>query len=92
MNSLQIIIRDVHFTRDVMRVDLLDGRSLSVPLAWYPTLMHATDAVRRKWKHCGAGTGLHWPALDYHLSAEGLLAGLPEAPGLAAHKSVLQSA
>ena len=75
-----------------MRVDLLDGRSLSVPLAWYPTLMHATDAVRRKWKHCGAGTGLHWPALDYHLSAEGLLAGLPEAPGLAAHKSVLQSA
>ena len=67
-------IRNVHFARDVMRVDLLDGRSLSVPLAWYPTLMHASDAVRRKWKHCGAGTGLHWPALDYHLSAEGLLA------------------
>jgi len=92
MNSLQIKIRDVHFARDVMRVDLLDGRTISVPLAWYPTLLHATDAIRRKWKPCGAGSGIHWPALDYHLNADGLLAGLPEAAGVAAHKAALKSA
>ena len=57
MNVAHTKIRDMHFARDVMRVDLLDGRSLSLPLAWYPTLLHASDAVRRKWKHCGAGTG-----------------------------------
>jgi hypothetical protein len=92
MNSLQTKIRTVHFARDVMRVDLLDGRSLSVPLAWYPSLLHATGAARRNWKTCGAGTGLHWPSLDYHLSAEGLLAGLPEAPGISAQKALLQPA
>ena len=92
MNSFQIKIRDVHIARDVMRVDLLDGRTISVPLAWYPTLLHATDAIRRKWKTCGAGTGIYWPALDYHLNADGLLAGLPEAPSIAARKDVLQPA
>lgn len=90
MNSSIARIRDVHVGKDVLKVDLSDGRSLAVPLAWYPTLLHAGERERRAWKPCGAGTGIHWPLLDYHLSVQGLLDGLPEAPGV--RKSVLQPA
>ena len=85
-------VQYVTVSEDSLMVDLVDGRTVSVPLAWYPTLLHATDRERRGWKTCGAGTGIHWVALDYHLSAEGLLAGLPEAPGIRAKQPALQDA
>ena len=70
----------VHFTAETLIVDLADGRTVSVPLAWYPRLENATPAQRRNWQLSGAGYGIHWPDVDEDLSVHGLLAGSP-APG-----------
>ena len=70
-------IRDVHVSEDTLSVDLIDGRTISVPLAWYPRLLHATPAQRANWQIAGAGYGIHWPDVDEDLSAEGLLRGAP---------------
>lgn len=71
------MITGVEFTDDTMRVDLADGRSITVPLASYPTLLHATRGERENWEISGAGFGLHWPDLDEDLSVEGLIRGTP---------------
>ena len=73
-------VKDVQFTEDTIAVDLVDGRTIVVPLAWYPTLLDATPDQREKWKVSGAGYGIHWPELDEDLSTEGLLRGAPAAP------------
>jgi hypothetical protein len=70
-------IRDVHVSEDALSVDLVDGRTISVPLAWYPRLLHATPEQRANWEIVGAGYGIHWPDVDEDLSAEGLLRGAP---------------
>lgn len=59
---------------------LADGRTISVPLAWYPRLLHASNEQRGNWELVGGGYGIHWPDLDEDLSAQGLLRGTP-APG-----------
>jgi hypothetical protein len=74
-------VRNVSFDDASMSVDLMDGRTITVPLAWYPRLLDATPEQRRRWEVAGAGYGLHWPELDEDLSTEGLLRGLP-APGI----------
>ncbi len=58
---------------DTLTVDLMDGRTISVPLAWFPRLALATAAERDNWRIAGAGYGIHWPDLDQDLSAAGLL-------------------
>lgn len=68
---------DVTVTDDTLSVELSDGRSISVPLAWYPRLVHADQAERSKWRFIGQGQGIHWEAVDEDLSVEGLLAGRP---------------
>jgi len=60
---------------DELVVDLKDGRSISVPLAWFPRLLHATAAERENWEWLGDGEGIHWPDLDEDLSVAGLLRG-----------------
>ena len=70
-------ITDVRFTEDVLTVDLLDGRTISALLAWYPRLLHATPEQRANWQLCGGGYGIHWPDIDEDLSSEGLLRGAP---------------
>ena len=60
-------------------VDLMDGRTISVPLAWYPRLLHATPEQRANWETCAGGYGIHWPDVDEDLSTEGLLRGAPAA-------------
>jgi hypothetical protein len=67
----------VRFTEDELRVTLMDGRTISAPLAWYPRLLHATKKQRKNWRTCGAGYGIHWPDIDEDLSTEGLLRGAP---------------
>jgi hypothetical protein len=62
-------------TEDTLSVDLSDGRSLSIPLAWYPRLLHANLAERNAWRAIGQGHGLHWDAIDEDISIENLLAG-----------------
>lgn len=62
-------------TGDQLVVELVDGRSLSVPLAWYPRLLHATPAERQNVQLLGDGYALEWPELDEHIGVDGLLAG-----------------
>jgi len=72
-------VKDVRFTEDTMSVDLLDGRTIVVPLAWFPRLLDASPEDRQNWKLSGAGFGIHWPDIDEDLSTEGLLRGAPAA-------------
>jgi hypothetical protein len=65
----------VEVTSDSLVVDLVDGRTISVPLGWFPRLMHGTDAERLNVRLVGGGSGLHWPELDEDISVEGLLVG-----------------
>jgi hypothetical protein len=70
-------VADVRCDDDSLTVDLMDGRTISVPLAWYPRLAGATAADRRNWEVAGGGYGIHWPDVDEDLSTEGLLRGAP---------------
>jgi Protein of unknown function (DUF2442) len=70
-------VASVAFSADSLSVSLMDGRTISVPLAWYPKLLHATEEQRKKWIIAGAGYGIRWPDLDEDLSTEGLLRGAP---------------
>jgi hypothetical protein len=65
----------VTVTEDKLTVDLADGRSLVVPLAWYPRLVQGSPAERQHWQLLGDGYAIAWPALDEHIGVEGLLAG-----------------
>ena len=68
-------IKDVKVAADSLGVDLMDGRTIPVPLAWYPRLAHASPEQLANWKIAGAGYGIHWPDLDEDISTEGLLSG-----------------
>ena len=65
----------LELTSDDLIVELTDGRSLSVPLEWYPRLFHATETERRNWQLLGEGYAIEWPDLDEHIGLEGLLIG-----------------
>ena len=70
-------VGDVRIEDDALSVALMDGRTISVPLAWFPRLMDASPAQRANWEIAGAGYGIHWPDVDENLSTEGLLRGAP---------------
>ncbi len=70
-------VRDVRTSDDTLTVDLMDGRTIAVPLAWYPRLLAATPEQRNHWEVCAAGYGIHWPDVDEDLCTEGLLRGAP---------------
>lgn len=70
-------VKDVRLTEDLLVVDLVDGRTISVPLAWYPRLLAAMPEQRRNWRVAGGGFGIHWPDVDEDLSTEGLLRDAP---------------
>ncbi len=76
-------VRDMGVTDDAISVDIFDGRTITVPLAWYPRLLHATPEERANWCIAGAGYGIHWPDLDEDLTAQGLLQGAPAPRGRA---------
>lgn len=66
---------NVRVENDTLTVELLDGRVLSVPIAWYPRLSHGTDPERKNWRFIGGGRGIHWPELDEDVSIDNLLNG-----------------
>jgi len=68
-------VKDVRVDADSVSVDLMDGRTITVPLAWYPRLADATAEQLAHWEVAGAGYGIHWPDIDEDLSTEGLLRG-----------------
>jgi hypothetical protein len=81
----------VTVTEDTLTVELSDGRTLSVPLAWFPRLVHATVAERKSWRLIGRGHGIHWNKLDEDISVEGLLAGKPSRESQASFKKWLST-
>ena len=70
-------VKDVHFAEDTFSVDLMDGRTITVPLVWYPRLLKAEPKQREHWQVCGGGYGIHWEDIDEDLSTAGLLRGSP---------------
>ena len=70
-------VLDVQSTDDTLSVSLRDGCVITVPMVWYPRLLHATPEQRDRWEVAGGGYGIHWPDLDEDLSTEGLLRGAP---------------
>ena len=82
MNTLAVEIRvpealNVSLTDDTLSVDLNDGRSISVPIAWFPRLLHSNEQERNNWRLIGRGQGIHWEDIDEDISIEGLIAGRP---------------
>ncbi len=80
MTSLAVEIdipfaESVEITEDTLSVDLSDGRSVSVPISWYPRLVYATNEERNNWRFIGNGHGIHWEDIDEDISVEGLLVG-----------------
>ena len=65
----------VSVTEDTLTVELVDGRTVAVPVTWYPRIAHGSLAERGNWRLVGEGEGIHWPDLDEDISIEGLLAG-----------------
>ena len=68
---------NVIISENTLSVDLSDGRTISVPLAWFPRILHSTPAERNNWRLIGRGHGIHWQDIDEDISVEGLLAGRP---------------
>ena len=78
-------VADVNTSDDELTVRLMDGRTISVPLVWYPRLLNASQEQRKNWKIAGGGYGIHWEDIDEDLSTAGLLRGSP-APNLSLRK------
>lgn len=70
-------VKTVRFTEEAISVDLMDGRTITVPLAWYPRLLKASPEELLGWEICGAGYGIHWEEIDEDISTSGMLRGAP---------------
>jgi Protein of unknown function (DUF2442) len=81
---------NVAVTEDTLTVDLSNGRTISVPLAWFPRLLHGFPEERTQWRLIGKGQGIHWEDLDEDISVEGLLAGRPSGESQASFKKWLK--
>jgi Protein of unknown function (DUF2442) len=75
--SVESRIANVEVTDEAIIAKLVDGRVISVPLAWSWRLSEATSAQRNNWQLIGDGHGVHWPDVDEDISAEGMLGGIP---------------
>ena len=96
MTTLAIELRmvsaqNVQVTEDALIVDLSDGRTVSVPLAWFPRLLHGKPEERNKWRLIGAGEGIHWPDLDEDISVENLILGKPSGESQKSFKRWLEA-
>ena len=83
-------VTDVHTTVDTLTVDLSDGRTISVPLGWYPRLEHSSPEELANWRLIGKGQGIHWEDIDEDINVEGLLAGKLSSESQTSFKKWLQ--
>jgi hypothetical protein len=91
-NEIEIpTAENVSVAEDTLSVDLRDGRTISVPLAWFPRLLHSTPEERNNWRLIGKGHGIHWEDLDEDIGIEGLLAGRRSGESQASFKKWLSS-
>jgi len=74
---LEARIKDISVTKDTIIAQLMDGRTISVPIAWSWRLLESTPKQRANWEIIGDGQGVHWPDIDEDISAEGMLYGIP---------------
>ncbi len=81
----------VEVSEDTLSVELADGRTIAVPLAWYPRLTHATADERGHWRLIGSGRGIHWPGVDEDISVVNLLVGQKSAESQSSFKKWLSS-
>ena len=96
MTTLAIELRmvsaqNVKVTDDALIVDLSDGRTVSVPLAWFPRLLHGKPEERNTWRLIGDGEGIHWPELDEDISVENLILGKPSGESQKSFKKWLET-
>ena len=82
---------NVTVTDDSLTVDLDDSRTISVPIGWFPRLLHGTQEERNQWRLVGKGIGIHWPALDEDIGVEGLLLGKKSSEGPESFRRWLES-
>src|SRR6202140_2675447 len=85
-NAQSVRVRD-----DALVADLADGRTIAVPLAWFPRLAHGTPTERANWRLIAGGEGIHWPDLDEDLSVEGIILGRASGESQASLKRWLES-
>src|SRR5215216_6031162 len=83
--------QNITLTDDTLEVDLTDGRTISVPLVWYPRLVHGSKAERNNWRFIGDKEGIHWPDLDEDISIENLLLGKPSGENQSSFKRWLEA-
>ncbi len=76
-DELNPLASDVTVNKDGVAVHLVDGRTIIVPLVWYPRLVHGTAKERKNWRLTGKGEGIHWPDLDEDISVRNLVLGQP---------------
>ena len=81
----------INIDEETLTVELDDGRTVSVPVAWYPRLLNASKEERANWRLIGKGRGMHWEAVDEDISVEGILAGRPSGESQISLKKWLQS-
>lgn len=74
-STVEARAQEVRVTDDSLSVDLIDGRTISVPIAWYPRLLNGTAEDRANWRFIGDREGMHWPELDEDISVANLLLG-----------------
>jgi hypothetical protein len=96
MNTSTVEVRlataqDVRVTDDTLVIDLTDGRTISVPLTWYPRLLQGTPEERSHWRLIGQGEGIHWPDLDEDISVQHVLLGKPSQESQASLKRWLEA-
>ena len=91
VNDLQAQAIDVSVTDIEISVDLTDGRTIIVPVGWYPRLQRGTAKERKKWRFVGQGEGIHWPDLDEDVRVQNLLAGKPSGESQRSLKRWLES-
>jgi len=85
-NAVSVLIDE-----DTLTVELDDGRTVSVPVAWYPRLLHASKNERSNWRLIGKGRGIHWENVDEDISVESILAGRPSGESQASLKKWLEA-
>lgn len=96
MSTLKIKVKEIYakavqFTSDELIAVLDDGRTITVPLSWYPRLLHGTEIERNNWRFIGDGEGIHWPDLNEDVSIQGLLEGIPSQESQTSLKKWLES-
>jgi hypothetical protein len=87
----EVRIKDINISEDTITAHLIDGRTISVPLAWSWRLSEATPKQRANWEIIGEGHGVHWPEIDEDISAEGMLHGIPAPRPRPSSKLILKS-